>query len=650
MTISLRSRPKLLFTTLLLAVGLALALSPALPQETEEDQKAKTEQEKPVKITEEILVIGKAPKDIPLATVSTVVSTDIEKLKPRDLSDVIKFIPGSRITFGDKDTYNLKLRGVDSNRIALLVDGVPVYEPYFSTFDLKTVSAGGIDTLQVTKGPSSVLYGPNTLGGLVNVITKRPTGRPNLSLSLGYGDKDTKTVGQDASYSWKRFALSTNFLYQDSGGFYYNDAEDGRTLRANSDFERLNLNAKLYYTPSGSTEIMVNGGIYQSEYGMPAALFTQRARYWRFPKWDRWTLNAGGFTSLGGDAVLRFRTFYVNYINTLDWYNDSAMTDLSSSSTYDNSVYGGFALADIPTGDMNSVKASLLYQKDIARIQDDSGEPWDKFDQGTFSAGIEDHFSLTDEWKIIGGLSLDFINKFVAGVHNTSLNPLIGIKFTPNDDLDFHVSFARKSRFPSMRSLYSQSSGNPDLLSESGTSFELASTWRGPVYVTGSVFFNRFRNFIDSVRLPDGTRQYFNVGRAHINGFEVQVQKNLPWLMGTANYTYLDHRNDTDDRPLDAQPKHNLNFDLSFLPAKSFRIGFYGLLGSKSWWYDSTSRTVLDIPRYFNLDAIAGYTIKERYGIFVRLGNVFNEYFYSDPGFPWRGRYFEIGLKAEVLK
>ncbi len=87
-------------------------------------------------------------------------STDIDKLKPRDLSDVLKFVPAAYVTFGDKDTYTLKLRGVGANRIALFVDGVPVYEPYYSTFDLKTVSAGGIDTVQVTKGPSSVLYGP----------------------------------------------------------------------------------------------------------------------------------------------------------------------------------------------------------------------------------------------------------------------------------------------------------------------------------------------------------------------------------------------------------------------------------------------------------------------------------------------------------
>jgi iron complex outermembrane receptor protein len=644
-----RPIPKLAAAVLLL-LSLSLALSPAPAQEATDGQKAKKEEEKAVKITEEIVVVGKSPKDVPLATVSTVVSADIDKLKPRDLSDVIKFIPGSMVTFGDKDTYSLKLRGINSNRIALLVDGVPVYEPYFSTFDLKTVSAGGIDILQVTKGPSSVLYGPNTLGGLVNVITKRPTERPSLSLSGSYGDKATKGLGLDTSYSWKRFALSANVLYQDSAGFTYPDPESGQTARANSDFERLNLNAKLYYTPSSSTEIMVNGGIYQSEYGMPAALFTQRARYWRFPKWDRSTLNAGGFTSLGGDSVLRFRAFYVNYVNTLDWFADPAMTELDSSSTYDNSVYGGFALADIPTGQMNSLKASLLYQKDVARIQDDAGLPWDRFDQGTLSAGLEDHFSITDGWKVIGGLSLDYIDKFVPGENNTSLNPLVGLKFTPSEELDFHVSFARKSRFPSMRSLYSQSSGNPDLLSESGTSFEFAATWNGPVYVTGSLFFNRFKNFIDSVRLPDGTRQYFNVGKAHINGFEIQVQKNLSWLAATANYTYLDHRNDTDDRPLDAQPKHNLNFDVSLLPGRGFRIGFYGLLGSTSWWWNSSTSAVLTIPSFFNLDAIASYVFNGRYEIFMRLGNVFDHYFYTEPGFPWRGRYFEVGFKIDAIK
>jgi iron complex outermembrane receptor protein len=635
----------------ILFLSLALLLAPALAQEVKEDQKAKQEEEeKAVRITEEILVVGKAPKDLPVATVSTLDFTQINEIKPRDLSDVVKYVPGSMVTFGDKDTYSLKLRGVSSNRIALLIDGVPSYEPYFSTFDLKTISAGGIDTIQVTKGPSSVLYGPNTLGGLINVITSRPSEKPYLSLLGSYGDLKTRTLGFDTSYSWTRFSLVANALYQDSDGFYFPDPVAGQTERTNSDFNRLNLNAKLYYTPSSSTELMLNAGLYQSEYGMPAALFTQRARYWRFPRWDRWTVNGGGFTSLGGDSVLRFRAYYVSYYNTLDWYNDPAMTSLMSKSTYDNANYGVFALADMPAGRMNTVKASFLYQKDIAKTQDNPDLPWDEFDQGTISAGLEDHFSLTDQWKLIGGLSLDYIDKYKGGENNTSLNPLVGVKFTPREDLDFHVSFARKSRFPSMRALYSPSSGNPDLLAESGQNLEFSATYAGPVYLTGTVFFTKFKNFIDTIRLPDGTRLYYNVGKAHINGLEVQLQKSISWLAAMVNYTYLDHRNDTDNRPLDAQPDHSFNFDVSFIPFRDFRFGFYGIFGSESWWYDSTARKVLSIPSYFSLDAIVSYRLQGRYEIFAKLGNIFDDYFYTEPGFPWRGRYLEFGLRLDVLR
>ena len=630
-------------------MALVCISSPASVQDVKQKKKEE-KKEKPVQITEEILVVGKKPKEIQLATVSILESTQIEGIKPRDLSDVIKHVPGSMVTFGDKDTYTLKLRGMDARRIVLLVDGIPVYEPYFSTFDLKTISAGGIDTLQVTKGPSSVLYGPNTLGGLVNVITRRPGQYPFLSLSGSYGNKNTRSVGLDTSFSWKRLAFAASALYQDSEGYLYKDDTGVRTERYNSDYERLNLNAKLYFTPNDSTEIMINGGIYQSAYGMPAALSVQRARYWRFPKWDRSTLNIGGFTSLGGTSVIRFRAFSVNYKNTLDWFENTEMTELRSQSTYDNSVYGFFAMADVPIVPSNTLKASFLFQKDVARIQDDPGLPWETYDQGTVSVGIEDHLSIADKWKLIGGISLDSIDKFTAGKNNTSLNPLVGLKFTPREELDFHLSLARKSRFPSMRSLYSPSSGNLDLLSESGRSVELSAAYKSAIFLTGTIFFNSFKDFIDSVRLPDGTRLYVNVGRARINGFEVQAQKTAAWGSVSIGYTYLDQRNVSENRPLDAQPSHNLNFDASLFPLQGFRIGFYGLYGSRSWWYDFSADTVLTIPSYFNMDAVASYSLRDGYEIFIKLSNVFNSYFYTEPGFPWRGRYFEVGFRADFLR
>jgi len=608
------------------------------------EQKAREEQ---VKITEEILVIGKAPKDQPVSTVTKLDFTSLEQSKPKDLSEAIRYAPGVAVTFGDKDTYTLKLRGIDSKRIALLIDGVPDYEPYYSTFDLKTVSAAGIESIQITKGPSSVLYGPNTLGGIVNVITRRPGDQPYLTLNGSYGERNTRNFSLDSGFRWNRLSFVGGLSYQDSDGLYYSDDHGGRIRRTNSDYERLNLNGKVYYSPSNKTEIMINAGRYTSEYGMPAALFTQKARYWRFKDWDRTTFNAGGYTALGEKSVLRFRAFYVNYWNTLDQWKDAAMTNRQFESTFDNSVYGAFALGDFYISPANSLKVSLNYEKDIARTQDDVNFPWTKYDQGTFSAAVEDHFSLTDKWKLIGGVSVDTIYKYSGGTAS-KLNPLVGIKFSPEDFLDFHLSFAQKSKFPSMRSLYSSSSGNPDLLSEMGTGWEVGWTFNKGIFLTGAVFFNKYKDLIDSYRLPDGTRRYLNIGKAHINGFELQAQKSFGWLEATLNYTYLDHRNDSDDRPLDTLSAHSLSFEMSVYPLESLRIGFYGLGASASSWFDFNASKLYDIPSYFNLDAIVSYDFP-RFEAFLKAGNIFDAYFYTEPGFPWRGRYFELGAKVNIF-
>jgi outer membrane cobalamin receptor len=628
-----------------LALGIGFFV-PCWGQEKTKEKEAK-EQAQKSKITEEIIVVGRAPRDLPVATVTTIMTTQIEERRPLDLAEAIKYAPGVMVTFGDKDTYTLKLRGMDAKRIALLLDGVPEVEPYYSTFDLKTITAAGLDSLQITKGPSSVLYGPNTLGGIVNVITRRPGPEPRLSLTGSYGEHSTRGVILDGGAQWKKFALAGSASYQDSSAFAYPDESGENVLRSNSDYNRFNLTAKVYYTPSDRTEIMVNGAIYRSEYGMPAALSVQRPRYWRFKDWDRTSFNAGGFTALGERSTLRFRAFYIGYQNTLIQWREPEMTVRQFESTFDNEVYGAFGLADLWTGAGNSLKLSLYFQRDIARTQDDVGAPWEKYDQSTLSAALEDHLDLGERWRLIGGLSLDHIAKFTGGSTN-KLNPLIGIKFSPADDLDLHASYSLKSKFPSMRSMYSSSSGNPDLVSEQGGCFELGGSFNRGILISGAVFTYDFKNLIDSIRLPDGTRLYWNIGRAYINGAELQTQKTWGWLSLLVNYTYLDHRNESDDRPLDALSRHSLNFDVTLMPVPRFRVTVLGLYGSKSHWYDSGTEEVLEIPAYFSLDAVAAYDLRVC-EFFVKGTNLFNAAFYSEPGFPWRGRYLEVGARVPIL-
>ncbi len=74
-----------------------------------------------------------------------------------------------------------------------------------------------------------------------------------------------------------------------------------------------------------------------------------------------------------------------------------------------------------------------------------------------------------------------------------------------------------------------------------------------------------------------------------------------------------------------------------------------GLAASSSSWLDYQSNELLDIHSYFNLDTIISFQFK-RTELFVKITNIFDHYIYSEPGFPWRGRYIELGIKTNILK
>ena len=84
------------------AFGL-LPLSVAAGQEIKKEQA----KEKPVRITEEIQVVGKAPKEQPIATVTRIDLTRIERNKPLDLAEAIRYAPGVTVAYGSKFEFNL---------------------------------------------------------------------------------------------------------------------------------------------------------------------------------------------------------------------------------------------------------------------------------------------------------------------------------------------------------------------------------------------------------------------------------------------------------------------------------------------------------------------------------------------------------------
>jgi iron complex outermembrane receptor protein len=607
-------------------------------QEKKQQEKKQKEREQKV-ITEEIVVEAKLPKELPLSTTTSIKREKIESLNPRDLSEILSFTSGTFVSSGSKNEFRLKIRGFESQRIVLLYDGIPIYEPFFNSFDLKTILTEEVENIKVVKGASSVLYGPNALGGVVNIITRRPN-PPSFSLKTFYDSNNALNISSSGGIRWRNVFFSGFMTYDKSDGFKWN-REGKRILRENSDYERRNITGKIYFYPNQTSEILFEASHYGSESGIPFATEYFTPRYWRFKSWNRSQFNLGGTFSLFEGGNIKFRSYYVRHDNVLDAYFDSDMNRLNWESTYKNNSYGAFLLSSFSYLSQNELKFSLNLRDDNVRTQDDIGKEWEEFGHQTLSVGLENHLSLNTKWKLVGGINLDYLKKH-TGDNKASWNPIAGIKFNPYDYIDLHLTFSQKSRFPSMRALYSTSFGNPDLKDERGTSYEFGLGYEREFLFTGAIFYNRIRDLINVIRLPDGTKMNLNIGRAHISGFEMEFQKKLKWLNVSLNYTYLDGKNEEEDRSLDLVPESQLNFALDVWDKNSLKFTLWGLFVSSSEM--KIGSDIVKIPDYFVLNASLSKSFSS-FTVFLKGENLLNKYYITEPGYPMKARTVAVGLK-----
>ncbi len=502
-----------------------------------------------------------------------------------------------------------------------------------------------VESVKIQKGTTSVLYGPNVMGGAVNVLTKRPD-TDSASLLTSYGSFDDVGVAATGTARRGKFGVLGSFSFNRTDDFEYINEDGERVTRTNSDYDTKNVTGKLYYHPSESSEIMAEAGYVASEYGMPWATEIYRQRYWRFSDWDRYLFNVGGTFPLADRGYLKARGYYVKHHNVLDAYKTEALEDLSWQSTFNNHSYGTFLLGSVLLDMRNELKFSANLKSDHAKTQDDVDAEWEQFSQQTLSFGAEDHFSLTDQWALMGGASIDYLNK-EEGNNKTAVNPIVGIRYNPEPHFTLSSTFSQKSRFPTMKDLYSSTAGNPDLREERNTNLEMGFAYERQIGLTGAVFYNRIRDLIQSIRTPEGFNMPTNIGRARITGFEVGARKELESLKLSVNYTFIDSEDLDAELPLPLVPESQINFNLDFMPRADWQLSLWGTgaLGIETLYKDD----ILTVPDYFILNA--GLT--KSFGgfeIFARVENLLDASYVTEPGFPMAARQFRIALRLKASR
>ncbi len=189
-------------------------------------------------------------------SVSVVTSTELERRNPTQVEDAIKFTPGiNPSTWGADDRYDqFSIRGFDMGTAALYRDGLPNKSHGFASFKIDPYMLERIDVL---RGPAGVLYGSNDAGGMVNMVTKRPSFANEGSAYVGYGSFGTAEAGVDVS----RVLNAQGNL----SGRLTALVRNGETALDNSHNDRNLLAGSLTWAPTDDTSLTVLMHLQQDE-------------------------------------------------------------------------------------------------------------------------------------------------------------------------------------------------------------------------------------------------------------------------------------------------------------------------------------------------------------------------------------------------
>lgn len=468
------------------------------------------------------------------------------------VEEVLREIPSVHVRTNSRGEAEISVRGSESRQVAILVDGVPLTLSWDARTDVSVLPAGAAHELNLVRGLSSILHGPNVLGGVVEMSVARGTRFPTTSSVDLTGSYDG--VGGYGT------AVGSAFPFRTSGGQglvrvgaglrnspgaplargVSEPVATGDALRLNTDHNSVDGFFAFRYARDAGGWLTLSSTTFQAERGIAGELGTDGPRLWRYPDirrtvvatsagtGDRITpLGRGDFEAsvgldLGHSEIRSYATrAYDDIIGTEDGDDRTLSVRLLGDHTLGSrgDLHTAFTWADINhdatvDGTLNTYRQRLmslgsetvwgLVEGDgaVQALRLSLGGAWDRGD--TPETGGLPSLGVLDDWGARAGLTA-----LVRG--GTSL---------------LHVGVSRRGRFPSLRETYSEALNrfqpNPDLRPEHLVAFEGGVTTKlgaGELQVVG--FHHRLSDAIRRITLPDKKRMRVNSEELRSSGVEV---------------------------------------------------------------------------------------------------------------------------------
>ena len=611
----------------------------------------------------------------PATLISTLKEIDSERISEEgvlNIAQAVELTPGAYVSIGSRNEMLVQLRGIEQRQITVMLDGVPIYVPYDGIVDLGEIPITAVNKITVTEGNASVLYGANSLGGSINILTSMPVRRSTrIRLLGGSGKLFASSLQQSLSLGKFGMLLSLGHNRQDyyplSDDFTPTQNEDGEQ-RENSYYNKRDLFAKFSFRPNQNHHTALSFSFVDNEKGVPPDIYAGRPRYWKFPVWRKWILNLSSSQRISESVFWKAALFYDKYDNTLDSYDDTTYTTQTKRyafhSIYDDYSFGFNVFFSHHLSKMSEITWGMNLKRDVHQEQDDREFPWEEYKMDTYTIGVEYEHTPMDRVAFSGGLSFNIEHPVYAYEQPLRsdievVDGRLGIHYAFPSEVEIFGSFSHKTRFPTLKELYSGYSGrnipNPSLKEESAYNFEMGS--RFPLSSESNMelvlFDSEITNLIvEKVVMEEGEekRQMDNIGKARSSGAELSInlrpEKNT-FLSGS--YTFLKAKNLSNNRisdKLEFRPEHRARLQVEYSFKFGLALGLTGnYVGIRSY-LDDEGRDY-GMPDYTLIDGRLRQSVQDHLVLIFEAKNIFDKDYQTEYGFPMPGRTLEAGMEIE---
>lgn len=530
--------------------------------------------------------------DETVEAVEVISAEEIANMGAKNVAEVMANIPG--VVIYEHPQSTVMMQGFEGAYVKVLIDGMEITGDTGGATPVNMIPVSDIERIEIVRGASSVLYGSDAMGGVINIITKKPeTGKLSAGLK--------QEIASNLRYYGEGYIGYANKLFAASLGGSF-DMDDGKkvqkrnTYRQNIDVyevpaSRLGaLRANVsWYHPNGELELY--GSWMDSLIGMSADI--ENGYDFLNTKLEGGVKDAYRISDF---ALLDGFFSYRQLVYNADKVSYSSQTSADFSDSLFRDIEGEIRFSWEPL-----ISHALLFGINTKREALESDSFSAEKSAVMVSVFVQDTWNIggADKFRIVPGLRFDYRPpKDDDEEHLYKLTPKLSLRHDPFKDLTLRLSYGMGFKTPSLKQNYwfffhpapynFLIRGNPNLKPETSHSFNFQADYSltKEMSVSAGAFFNYIIDLIDAITVDENggqamndqtgqmqaytsVMQYMNIGRAITAGGDISLRYNGARLKSAVTYSYTlaKEYDEAEEGYIDLPSRvpHQINANLTYL-------------------------------------------------------------------------------------